>query len=431
MTKLSHIASKTVIIHPGSTLLRIGLAIDENPKVFLHCIAREYRKSSNENLSCFPSRAHSLQYCADNESDMSAFFDGSSHLTSLSIDNRLHEALNKAGSHSEPSLVTSRSNFIPFLRGFKAVGSGCYKLEWPIASGPFNEEFTPSNCVQDLEDMWTYAIEHYLNIPKENFHHYSVILLIEDVFVRREVRQIVDMLLRNLKFARLVVQQASVCATYGVGLPTACVVDFGFQKTSISCVDEGISIPDVRVTLPVGVSDCLRTLHAAMKHHSRDKPLILERLKEIGYQTFPDTKLLFNAMFDADTAVTKCLLAQQLEGNTPSDITIDIPPEHKQSLPVASVVGVHLTPYFPKSESLLPEYQTPSIEAPEPDDPFDEVYIAATAREKKRKLQVDVLSARGDDVGTFDPKISKVQVLLLLLSEAAIGCFMHFKLSLI
>ena len=35
--------------------------------------------------------------------------------------------------------------------------------------------------------------------------------------------------------------QESVCATFGAGLPYACVVDVGDQKTSVCCVDDGMS----------------------------------------------------------------------------------------------------------------------------------------------------------------------------------------------
>ena len=38
----------------------------------------------------------------------------------------------------------------------------------------------------------------------------------------------------------------SVCATFGSGLPSACIVDVGDQKTSISCVEDGVSIPNSR-----------------------------------------------------------------------------------------------------------------------------------------------------------------------------------------
>ena len=92
------------------------------------------------------------------------------------------------------------------------------------------------------------------------------------------MRLIINMLLLHLHFARVVAQQSSVCSTYGVGLPTACVVDLGFQKTSVACVDEGISLPDVRIKLPIGVSNCFNILREAIQFHSQD-PKISELLR--------------------------------------------------------------------------------------------------------------------------------------------------------
>lgn len=41
--------------------------------------------------------------------------------------------------------------------------------------------------------------------------------------------------------AAIIVHQESVCATFGSGLSSACVVDVGDQKTSICCVEDGVS----------------------------------------------------------------------------------------------------------------------------------------------------------------------------------------------
>lgn len=42
-------------------------------------------------------------------------------------------------------------------------------------------------------------------------------------------------------YAAIIVHQESVCATFGSGLSSACVVDVGDQKTSLSCVEDGVS----------------------------------------------------------------------------------------------------------------------------------------------------------------------------------------------
>ena len=42
-----------------------------------------------------------------------------------------------------------------------------------------------------------------------------------------------------MKFKALLLHQESVCATFGAGVSSACVVDVGGQCTSIGVVDDG------------------------------------------------------------------------------------------------------------------------------------------------------------------------------------------------
>lgn len=50
-----------------------------------------------------------------------------------------------------------------------------------------------------------------------------------------------------------------MCATFGSGIPSACVVDVGDEKTSICCVEDGVSITNTRYSefLPSLLSDQL------------------------------------------------------------------------------------------------------------------------------------------------------------------------------
>jgi actin-related protein 8 len=55
--------------------------------------------------------------------------------------------------------------------------------------------------------------------------------------------------------------QESVCATFGSGVSSACVVDVGDQKTSVSCVEDGLCQPPTRLVLHYGGSDISRCFH--------------------------------------------------------------------------------------------------------------------------------------------------------------------------
>lgn len=55
------------------------------------------------------------------------------------------------------------------------------------------------------------------------------------------------MILNMMGFGSAFIIQDHVCASFGAGLSTALVVDVGDQKMSVSCVEDGISIPQSRV----------------------------------------------------------------------------------------------------------------------------------------------------------------------------------------
>ena len=58
--------------------------------------------------------------------------------------------------------------------------------------------------------------------------------------------------------------QESVCATFGTGVSSACVVDVGDQKTSVCCVEDGLSQPATRLVMRFGGSDMTRCLHSLL-----------------------------------------------------------------------------------------------------------------------------------------------------------------------
>lgn len=91
------------------------------------------------------------------------------------------------------------------------------------------------------------------------------------MFRRNEVRQLVDLLLVRMRFGRVFVHQVGVCATYSVGLPTACVIDLGEEKTTVCCVEDGVSNPDSRVTIAVGRANVLRIFHSMLFVEHKDR----------------------------------------------------------------------------------------------------------------------------------------------------------------
>ena len=69
------------------------------------------------------------------------------------------------------------------------------------------------------------------------------------------------LLLQQIGFGQAFVLQDHVAATFGAGLGYGCVIDIGDQKTSVSCVEDGISHPDTRIHLEYGGSDINQVFH--------------------------------------------------------------------------------------------------------------------------------------------------------------------------
>lgn len=81
---------------------------------------------------------------------------------------------------------------------------------------------------------------------------YKAILLIPDVFNHKHTKLLANLLLERLGFGSAILHQESVCASFGSGVSSACVVDIGDQKTSVCCVEDGISHRNTRVTMDYG-----------------------------------------------------------------------------------------------------------------------------------------------------------------------------------
>ncbi|KAG0294624.1 actin-like protein arp8 [Linnemannia gamsii] len=139
-----------------------------------------------------------------------------------------------------------------------------FKLFWPIVGGKLNETdyVTPRVVVSDLETIWTKVIQEDLGIEPKQFRKYYAVLVIPDHYSKIYVTELIGMLLRSMQFRGVMVQQESVCASFGAGVSAACVVDIGAEVTKIACVEDGICIPNSRAVLKYGGDDITRCFAA-------------------------------------------------------------------------------------------------------------------------------------------------------------------------
>ncbi|XP_044256841.1 actin-related protein 8 isoform X2 [Tribolium madens] len=268
-TPPEHLQSKTIIvIHPGSLNLRIGRASDLNPLTILHAIARRcLNKKYQYRDSFLPPRIDLPQEFEDARLSVSHTLQ-----SCLQSDGRRRYAtppqqIAAFNRRAKPEVLGPSGGEWLKVEGDTVIGNDILKLDpkenfnihFPFKRGDFNIHPGPggsmTSVLVDLETIWTHVLETHFQIEKKDFKHHKAVLIIPDVYNRTYLRELMYLLLLKMGFGSCFLVQDHVAATFGSGLSYACVVDVGDQKTSVSCVEDGICHPNTRVRLEYGGGD--------------------------------------------------------------------------------------------------------------------------------------------------------------------------------
>ncbi|WOL05141.1 actin-related protein 9 isoform X1 [Canna indica] len=169
-----------------------------------------------------------------------------------------------------------------------------YCLSRPMRRGHLNvsHHYPLQQVLQDLHDIWNWILTEKLHLPLEERNLYSAIVVLPETFDNREIKEILSVVLRDLRFGMAVVHQEGLAAAFGNGLSTACVVNIGAQVTSVICIEDGVALPSTIVTMPYGGEDISRCLLWVQHYHQTwphiqtnplEKPidmLMLNKIKE-------------------------------------------------------------------------------------------------------------------------------------------------------
>ncbi|CAD5115283.1 DgyrCDS4276 [Dimorphilus gyrociliatus] len=266
-----------VVIQPGSTYLRIGRSSDHSPLMIHHCIARRhkkvsqkkeyfnyYRESVTDKENTLQDKERGIAYA---ESLLaSKYMSNNSYRQPTSI--KKHTSANQNEevceiSSQKSSLTDSCFDKEPeYIVGSEALllsPDAPYNIHWPVKCGRLNLHSKVNGGItgvqSDLTDIWKWVLENPMKLTPEERRKSRVVVVVPDIFERIYISTIVGILLDQLEFTEVFLHQEAVCSALGVGVISACVIDMGDQKTSITCVDDGIALRNSRLTLEVGGSD--------------------------------------------------------------------------------------------------------------------------------------------------------------------------------
>ncbi|GMY27190.1 actin-related protein 9 isoform X4 [Fagus crenata] len=335
-----------VVINPGSANIRIGLATHDTPFNVPHCIARYTSQVPKRNVqdqmlnsqittaqhmerekaydiiasllkipfldeevanNSFPRKMgrvdgynpqHSRKETAFpwtdvNEKEPTSFLPLGSSIN----EGVANESLDQHEGTNSKELISSKPKFKQFIYGEEALKispTEPYCLRRPIRRGHLNisQHYPMQQVLEDLQAIWDWILMEKLHIPLNERNMYSAILVVPDTFDNREIKEMLTLVLRDLRFSSAVVHQEGLAAVFGNGLSTACVVNIGAQVTSVICIEDGVALPTTEKTLPFGGEDISRCLLWTQRHHQTwpqirtdilTKPidlLMLNRLKE-------------------------------------------------------------------------------------------------------------------------------------------------------
>ncbi|KAK3996029.1 putative actin-related protein 8 [Cladorrhinum sp. PSN332] len=289
--------SKIIVIHPGSQNMRIGFASDALPKTIPMVLATKYPQTEAEQYEALPRRKFE-----ERSMDLQHGEEWSKKYQKMCNDLKVDMRTNKRkvlpnskdlvinfNRRTEPEIISQHNDplqvewtDIKTLEDPDSLAS-CFighhaqrvpddsnpkfKLWRPIQHGWLNEAEYPTKAhlYNDFETIFDRAFRDELGLKKSTeLKQYSCVIIIPDLYDKKYVEELLHLCVEWFDFSRVTFIQESMAATFGAGYTQACVVDVGAQKTSITCVEDGLCIEDSRVNLKFGGYDVTETFMKMM-----------------------------------------------------------------------------------------------------------------------------------------------------------------------
>ncbi|KAK4993187.1 Actin-like protein arp8 [Elasticomyces elasticus] len=332
--------SKTIVVHPGSQNLRLGLATDALPKTVPMVIARRAQESEAEADGGEPRPKRMKLDDGSQPTEPEKWFgeEFAAEYNTMAAEFRTYRRNNKRKvlpnsrelvvnwntrtppetiyEHNDPlridwtELPPDPSDAPDFFTGHAALripeqSTPRYRLYWPLQHGWLNEkDYSNKNLLyRDFFTIIEEAIKTQLGLRrKKDWAQYSCVFIIPDLYEKVLVSAVLQEMLRDFGFQRVCFIQESLAASFGAGYSISCIVDVGAQKTSICCVEEGMCVDQSRINLKYGGADVTETFIKMMLFdHLKYSDINLKRRHD--WLLAEELKQKFCVMDDTNTSV--------------------------------------------------------------------------------------------------------------------------------
>lgn len=282
--------NKTIVIHPGSQNLRIGLASDLLPKSIPMVVARRSKQSESEENDGEPTpKRRKIEGAEDSAAEIfgdqfvANYNSAANELkTRMRMNkrkvlpqsrdmvlsyNRQKSTVEIINEHNDTQRVdwTDVSHSPEYITGHAALripdqSNPRYKLHWPIRHGWINEKDYDSirMLYNDIGLIIRDSVRNELKldvVTREQWKQYNCVVVIPDYYERTYVSSLLDLAIIDIGFQKVSFIQESLAASFGAGFTTCCIVDVGAQKTSVCCVEDGMVLDNSRINMKYGGRD--------------------------------------------------------------------------------------------------------------------------------------------------------------------------------
>jgi hypothetical protein len=162
----------------------------------------------------------------------------------------------------------------------------CWEVRRPIRHGHLADG--SMDTLNDLDLLLLRGLQK-LGLTRSSCQRLALVLVVPSVFHRPHAKALLQMLFQRYRLQQAYLAQESVVSTFAVSVQAACVVDIGYEKTTVCCVSEGIIIPNSLLTKNFGLRD-IDLLMAGLLADGTQEPLLnpqyegdlhqLERIRE-------------------------------------------------------------------------------------------------------------------------------------------------------
>ena len=267
--------TRLLVIQPGSETLRVGLASAPERAVEVpNCVA--YKVSS----SGVRGEGRSAKRPRTESTDPSIMDVGCRKIeTALGLSRASRKGGKVVG---DPTLARreGRPSDVPPRRpdsdsrrclvgteALDAAAAGTHELHFCVRAGHLRHDAgaTPITTLkQRCLDAWSYCIHDRLRISRDDVAEYSCLLVVSSVMEKREIRDLVDVVLRDLGVREVAVHNESVAAVFTHACPVACVVNVDTEVTTVQCLEDGMCLSGSRLVLPYGRHDVYRLIRGCL-----------------------------------------------------------------------------------------------------------------------------------------------------------------------